>query len=272
VTRRRAGDDGSVLDFRSRWGRPTHVTIAESLRALSVADSSAPLVTFYDLGSGARAELSRATFDNAVAKAANLLTTDLDAQPGDTITLALPLHWQTAVWIVACASVGAVASMCPDGALGSPSDTAAIVGPASVAVIEAGGSPITETFAVSLHSLGMPFAAPLPAGVLDAAVEVRAHGDRFAGAHISGHTPAVFVAGVSYSHDEISALATDFAREIGLAEGQRLLTRLEPSSLRGFLALLPGAVARGGSVVMIAGEGDTATIGRQELVDVWLTS
>ena len=257
----------------AHWGRPTRVTIAESLRALAAADSSAPLVTFYDFDSGARAELSRATFDNAVSKAANLLTTDLDVQPGDVITLALPLHWQTAVWVVACASVGAVASITPDGELGTATDAAAIVGPASVAAIEGGQSPVTETLAVSLHPLGMPFISPLPPGVLDAAVEVRAHGDRFAGPRVLGQAPAVVITGDDYRHDELAALAATFVAEIGLEPGQRLLTSLDPSTLRGFLALLLGPVVGAGSVVLVSGSGsgDDADIRRQERVDVWLT-
>lgn len=247
------------------------MTIAESLRALVAEDSSAPIVTFYDLDSGARAELSRATFDNAVAKAANLLTTDLDVQPGDVITLALPLHWQTAVWVVACASVGAVASITPDGGLGTATDTAAIVGPASVAAMADGQVPVTETLAVSLHPLGMPFAAPLPPGVLDAAVEVRAHGDRFSGSRVPDHAPAVVIAGAGYTHEELAALAATFVVEIGLGSGQRLLTSLDPSSLRGLLALLHGPVVCAGSVVLVSGSGDDAGIRHQERVDVWLT-
>lgn len=46
-------------------------------------DPAAPLVTFYDDATGERVELSARTFDNWVAKTANLLQDELNAGPGD---------------------------------------------------------------------------------------------------------------------------------------------------------------------------------------------
>ncbi|PBC79521.1 uncharacterized protein (TIGR03089 family) [Streptomyces sp. TLI_235] len=45
------------------------------------ADPSRPLITFYDDSTGERVELSAKTFDNWVAKTANLLQDELNAGP-----------------------------------------------------------------------------------------------------------------------------------------------------------------------------------------------
>ncbi|MDG4865022.1 TIGR03089 family protein, partial [Streptomyces sp. T-3] len=84
----------------------TDRTPADLLRSALAADPARPLVTFYDDATGERVELSVATFANWVAKTANLLQGDLGAEPGDRLALLLPAHWQTAVWLLACSSVG----------------------------------------------------------------------------------------------------------------------------------------------------------------------
>ncbi|MFM7212897.1 MAG: TIGR03089 family protein, partial [Actinomycetota bacterium] len=53
---------------------------------------AAPLVTYYDLATGERIELSAASVENSVAKTAGLLRDELDVQPGDTVAVRLPLH------------------------------------------------------------------------------------------------------------------------------------------------------------------------------------
>ena len=72
-------------------------TPADLLDAALRADPARPLLTYYDDATGERTELSVATFANWVAKSANLLRDDLDAQPGSTLAVALPVHWQAAV-------------------------------------------------------------------------------------------------------------------------------------------------------------------------------
>lgn len=89
----------------------TDRTPADLLRSALAADPGRPLVTFYDDATGERVELSVATFANWVAKTANLLQGDLGAEPGDRLALLLPAHWQSAVWLLACASVGVVAEV-----------------------------------------------------------------------------------------------------------------------------------------------------------------
>src|SRR5690606_236316 len=89
-------------------GKPTSVAVQSSgvtpaslLAAALDANPSRPLFTFYDDATGERVELSVASFENWVAKTANLLRNGLDAQPGERIAVRLPAHWQGAVWMLA---------------------------------------------------------------------------------------------------------------------------------------------------------------------------
>jgi hypothetical protein len=70
-----------------------------------------PFLTWYDDHRGERVELSFKTFDNWVAKTANLLVDELGAEPGDRVAAALVDHWQAPVLLAACwrAGVGVVA-------------------------------------------------------------------------------------------------------------------------------------------------------------------
>ena len=70
-----------------------------------------PFLTWYDDHRDERIELSYRTFDNWVAKTANLLVDELGAEPGDRAGTVLPDHWQTPIVLAACwrAGVGVVA-------------------------------------------------------------------------------------------------------------------------------------------------------------------
>lgn len=76
------------------------------LRALMASDPGRPRITWYGTD-GERVELSARVLDNWVAKTANLLAEELDAGPGSSVRLDLPMHWRTAVWALAAWSVGA---------------------------------------------------------------------------------------------------------------------------------------------------------------------
>ena len=128
-------------------------------------------MTFYDDATGERVELSVATFANWVAKTANLLQDDLAAEPGDRLALLLPAHWQTAVWLLACSSVGVVVDV-----QGDPADASIVVsGPDTLESARACGG---ERVALSLRPLGARFPQP-PEGFADYAVEVPGQGDQF---------------------------------------------------------------------------------------------
>ena len=70
-------------------------TLDQLLRA--APDPSQPLLTYYDMATGERVELSSTTTANWVAKTSNFLVDDLDAEPGTRIRIGLPSHWLTAV-------------------------------------------------------------------------------------------------------------------------------------------------------------------------------
>jgi len=74
-----------------------------------------PFLTWYDDARDQRVELSFKTFDNWVAKVANLLVDELGAGPGDRVAAVLVDHWQTAVVLAACWRAGAgVVAVDPD--------------------------------------------------------------------------------------------------------------------------------------------------------------
>jgi len=76
-----------------------------------------PLITYYDLDSGERTELSAVSFANWVNKTSNLLIDELLVDPGDAVQLTLaethPGHWVTLIWELACWQIGAVVSLDP---------------------------------------------------------------------------------------------------------------------------------------------------------------
>lgn len=178
-------------------------------------DGARPLLTW--LGpDGARTELSARTYENNVAKAAGLLQDELDAEAGSRVALHLPPHWQTSIWLGACAAVGCEAQL--DGDDDHPDVVAALV----VDPVAATDAPVT--LAVPLHPLGLPSPGPLPPGVDDAAVAVRAHGDVFTAYDppSPGSAWLVHDGGVVTQEDAVR-LARATADRLGLAAGGRLL-------------------------------------------------
>jgi uncharacterized protein (TIGR03089 family) len=148
--------------------------LAERLRQRVRLAGSAPLLTCYDLESGARTELSATTFSNWVDKTSNLLQDEAVIVEGDVISMPLaveaPGHWLTAVWLLACWQVGVVVDL-------TNPDTAAVV----VTGRHWQGHAERDIFACALHPLGFGFEEPLPDGVHDYAIEVRSHADRYFG-------------------------------------------------------------------------------------------
>ncbi|MEU0403010.1 TIGR03089 family protein [Streptomyces sp. NPDC006197] len=218
-------------------------TPADLLRSALAADPARPLVTFYDDATGERVELSVATFANWVAKTANLLQGELSAGPGDRLALLLPAHWQSAVWLLACASVGVTAEIG-----GDPSDADVVV--AGPDTLEAGLACSGERIALSLAPLGRRFPAA-PAGYADYAVEVPSQGDRFAPfAPVDPEAPALVVDGAERSGVQLVEQARADAAALGLAPGSRLLSGLGYGDWQGLSAGLYAPLAAGGSVVL----------------------
>ncbi|MFD9428164.1 MULTISPECIES: TIGR03089 family protein [unclassified Streptomyces] len=218
-------------------------TPADLLRSALASDPARPLVTFYDDATGERVELSVATFANWVAKTANLLQGDLAAEPGDRLALLLPAHWQSAVWLLACSSVGVVADV-----QGDPASADLVVsGPDT---LERARACRGERVALALRPLGGRFPQP-PEGFMDYAVEVPAQGDRFAPfAPVDPDAPALAVGGVELTGAQLVAKAREDAAALGLAPGSRLLTGHTYDSWEGLGAGLFAPLAAGGSVVL----------------------
>ena len=220
--------------------------VSDRLRLRVGRDGSSPLITYYDLRSGERTELSAATFTNWVAKTANLLD-ELGVAPRDAVRLDLardaPGHWITYVWAAACWEVGAVVALRPF-ARGA---ALVVVGPdwsgyeTSIA---------TDIVACALRPLGQPFWEPLPAGVLDYAVEVRRQADHYSGASSS---PSA----LAWLDDDRQLTASELA-EIGAADPpeRRLVRPSEtwPAIAEGLLTPLNS----GGSTVVVVGDDEDA--------------
>jgi uncharacterized protein (TIGR03089 family) len=222
-------------------------TLAAALAAALASDGARPLITW--LGAdGARTELSVRTFENNVAKAANLLQDDAGADQASRVTLHLPPHWQTTVWLGACAVTGATAWLAGDDA--DPRVVLSLVAPGSAAAPP--GSP--ATLAVSLHPFGLPSSTPMPAGVLDAAMEVRSHGDRFAAYDPPSASTTWLVDGDwSWTNAEALDAGRELAGGFGVPDGGRVLVRSVRASTgyRFAGAVLAMPLAIDGSVVLL---------------------
>lgn len=156
---------------------PTATTFAPVLAQRLRNDPGQPLVTFYDHGTGERVELSATTWANWVAKAGSLLVDELGLERGDRICLDLPPHWLGTVFLGAAWSGGLV--VVPPPGEGTAGDVAAVVcGPDALERWADRASDLM-VLACALLPLGVRFADPLPAGVLDVGVEIWSQPDAF---------------------------------------------------------------------------------------------
>lgn len=200
-------------------------TLDQLLR--SAPDPSQPLVTYYDMATGERVELSTTTTANWVAKTSNFLVDELDAGPGSRIRIGLPSHWLTTVWILSAWNVGA--------AVVDHTAEIGLSGPDLVA-----DEP--QRVAASLRPLGGRFPAP-PVGFLDLGAEVPGHGDHFVALDPpEPSTLALDLDGGASSHaDVIASVAPDDARRL-----------VVPGGIRRDAELIAAACLGGGSLVIVA--------------------
>ena len=217
--------------------------LAERLRRRVRADGSAPLLTFYDLDSGARTELSATSFSNWVDKTSNLLVDEVAVDEGDVISMPLaveaPGHWLTAVWQLACWQVGLVVDVS-----NPPLPAAVVTGR------QWQGHAAREVFACALHPLGFGFGEPLPNGVRDYAVEVRSHADQFFG-------PSPEAAATAWVDAERSLSQADLISAQG-SPARRLVRAGEPwATCRD--SVVTALVTGGSAVVVVGGDRDQIT-------------
>jgi uncharacterized protein (TIGR03089 family) len=200
-------------------------TLGALLSTAVARDATRPLLTFYDDGTGERAELSGATLANWVAKTANLLVDGVGAQPGEVALVALPPHWQTAAVLLGAWSAGMITTPVPL--------------PSGVTVAFLGTEGVAPDPVVTAERY------VLPAGYVDFNSEVRGHGDRFVPvAPVTQDAAAV----PGSTHRELVARAGARAAELGIGTGDRVLISAE--AYPEFLDWLLAPLAAGASIVL----------------------
>ncbi|ABL80920.1 MULTISPECIES: TIGR03089 family protein [unclassified Nocardioides] len=226
-------------------------TFADVLARQLRADSSRPLITFYDEASGERVELSVTTYANWVAKAGSLLVEEHDLERGQTLGIDLPAHWLGPVFLGAAWSVGLVVTGPEDDRPDAAEPAAVVCGPGS---LERWADRADElpVLACSLRPMGVRFADPVPPGVHDVGVEIWSQPDSFAPWDPPGADDPATVApyGVATQGETWSAAAAGSL----LTDGGRLLTEANPASPPG-IATFTEPLARGGSLVLVTHAG-----------------
>jgi uncharacterized protein (TIGR03089 family) len=237
------------VDPEDRADASPDATLWSLLRDRVRRDGARPVVTYLDLESGERMELSTVTLANIVAKTAGLLRDDLDVAPGTSIALHLPMHWQASVWFAACAATAAIAC---------PAATVAEIGVAASGLMDAIDE-CGERVQVSLAPFGLPDGATMSPDVLEAAVAARVHPDEFTPwAPPSAATPLLTIADTVFSHADVLAAARDRVVRWRLAPGGRLLLTADEnpaigSDLDTWLALLAVPLVADAAVVIMRG-------------------
>jgi uncharacterized protein (TIGR03089 family) len=196
-----------------------------------------PLVTFYDLGTGERVELSHTTVDNWVNKtAALILDAALDA--GDVISIALPTHWQRIIWWLAAWKVGVCVADAP------PVDETAQLLVCSTSQLDTMPSTL-DTVACSLRPLGLPADTALPGNVTDYAIDVRRFPDRLTTPTPDSQAPAFRCADGQWSQNELLLANTP------LADSTRLLVTDVSNAVEQAQLIAATLASPGSSIVLV---------------------
>lgn len=188
-------------------------------------------MTYYDLATHERVELSSTTTANWVAKTSNFLTQELDATVGTRLRIGLPSHWMRIVWVLAAWRTGVIIT-----------DRGADIGLSGPELV--GDEPLL--LAASLRPLGGRF-AEAPHGFIDIAVEVPSQPDLYLG--IEDPDPgsiAVDLAGSTLTHAEFIDSAA--------ADSQRRLVK--PGPLLRDAQAITAAATGGGSIVIVSNAAD----------------
>lgn len=251
-------------------------TVLDHLRSAAEADPGRPMLTYYDMASGERVELSRATLANWVAKSAHVFLEDVEVEPDDRVAVDLPAHWQAVVVVLSVWSVGAVLTA-------DSRDADHLVheqGQAS----PSGGSRTS----LALLPLGRPSRQPDP-GAVDYDAEVFSKPDAPPPvappaaadlAYVSANPVATQdatngpvrgagkSAGTAVTHAELVAAGREHAQSAEPA-GSRILSCAQPTSWQGLIEVIAAPLVDGGSVVLCrnADLGNLGSLVRQENVD-----
>ncbi len=220
-------------------------TFADLLTRRIGDDPGRPLVTYYDLETGERAELSVTTYANWVAKTASLLAEEHDLERGATLRIDLPAHWLGPVFLGAAWLLGLAVTVRDE-------PDAVVTGPDGVDhwAPHAGRIPV---LACALLPMGVRFPDPLPAGCARRRAS-RCGRSRTATPRSTRRTGTdAATQGVTggLTHDELWSQA---AVGSSLPDGGRLLAVANPASPSG-LASFVEPFARSGSVVLVSAPG-----------------
>ena len=205
-------------------------------------------MTFYDVRTGERTELSVTTYANWVAKTSSLLLEEYDVERGGRVRIDLPTHWLGPVLLGAVWNLGAVALLA-DG----PADLV-VTGPEGLDRHAGTGAPVLAT---ALHPLGRPFDRPLPEGADDLGTSVWSQPDAFT-PYDPPQEDDPAVEGASEGSTQAEMWSAAAAGSL-LTSGGRLFTEANPASPSG-LASFTQPLVLSGSVVLVAGEPDPGWI------------
>jgi uncharacterized protein (TIGR03089 family) len=210
------------------------LSVTEKLFVPLLRQPSRPLLTHYDDKDGSRVELSRATVANWAAKTANWLRDECDVEPGMSVSVALPAHWQTAGVLLGAWWCGARITSDPAGA------AVAFVPPG----VDVSGAATVAV--VALDPLGRGLPSPPAGGKMDYLNEIRIFGDGFdPWSPIPGDTPALADSTV----DDVVALARDSAATLGIDGDSRVLSTADWTVPDGVISGLLAVLAAGASLV-----------------------
>lgn len=221
----------------------TQNPVPRILNTLRTEQATSPALIWYGPESE-RVELSGKVLDNWVAKTSNYLAEELDAEPGTTVELDLPVHWKTLVWALGAWQAGCSIALSADSAaqVRATADKPAPRGPAEIVA------------AVALPALAMSWPGTLPAETSDYAAEVRSFADTWAGPEYGGE-PAVAVAGGPGTAGTPFNALPEAGR--GAAGAQNVLAPAEAGTAR-ILGAALGVWSAGGTLVL-TGDGVEAT-------------
>jgi uncharacterized protein (TIGR03089 family) len=221
------------------------------------SSGAAPFVTYVDAETGERTELSAVSVANAAAKIANAIRGEFDCEPGETVDLDLPLHWQWTSWCLGTWVAGCVVR--PE----RPTASDASVTVTTVARAHACDPRSSRVVVASLHPFGLPVTDPLPAQVEDATIIVRQQPDAYLFDPGSGNDSALAVGDTHWTQDEVLDRARKLAEAVGVSRGGRLLVPADRADLEGWLACAALPLAADCSIVIVHGSADDDDAGAE---------
>jgi uncharacterized protein (TIGR03089 family) len=218
--------------------------------------SGQPFVTSID-AAGFRTELSGVTLLNAVAKNAGALVDEGDLEPGSTIAMHLPWHWQRITWTLAAWTIGAV--VIPFGDV-TTADLVITDRVTAATLIDA-----DEPWVVSLHPLGL-VEAGLPAEVIDATGLSRMQPDALLVEPASGDGRALALGSASYTRIEAM---TWVSAEVPTYSDRVLINAPAANSAGAWLIPTLFPLLGSGAVVMTDTENYVALAEQEGVTQIW---